>query len=594
VTEGLSSLPFAKIIACDFEFLEPPGERPTPVCMVARELRTGREIRMWQDEFTSESPFPTDESALFVAYAASAELKCMRVLGWPMPQRILDPYVEFRARTSGMGPEQGRGLLDALTFYGLPHITSEQKTRGRALVLKGPPWSESERREILDYCATDVEPLGPLLERMLPGIRATRLGLGQSLLRGRYMGAVASMELQGVPVDTETLAAIRDHREAIKADLVREVDAAYGVYEGTTFKLDRFEVMLHRHQISNWPRTETGRPSLEEKVFRAGCDTYPFLHPLRELRDFLDKMKLESLAVGVDGRNRVAIMPFKTKTGRNAPSNAAFIYGPGKWIRHLIRPEEGSALIYVDWSLQEWAISAALSGDEAMLEVLSSEDTDMYLTFAEMAGWCPPGAKKATHREARDRAKPCVLAVGYGMQAEGLALRMGTSTHHATQTLQAYARRFPRYWAWAESQVEQGDLRRRMRSCFGWPLRIYDGDRANTLRNFPCQSNAAEMMRLAASLMCERGLAVCAPVHDAFLLEAPIDDVDYVKHAAQSAMAEASRVVLDGYEVKTDDEVTEWPDRCTDGRGSALWEKICDQLSRRNPQMALAGPVRPV
>jgi hypothetical protein len=46
-------------------------------------------------------------------------------------------------------------------------------------------------------------------------------------------------------------------------------------------------------------------------------------------------------------------------------------------------------------------------------------------------------------------------------------------------------------------------------------------------------------------------------------------------------MAEASRVVLDGYEVTTDVEVTKWPDRCTDGRGSALWEKINDQLGRQ-------------
>lgn len=46
-------------------------------------------------------------------------------------------------------------------------------------------------------------------------------------------------------------------------------------------------------------------------------------------------------------------------------------------------------------------------------------------------------------------------------------------------------------------------------------------------------------------------------------------------------MAKASRIVLQGYEVNTDVEITRWPDRCMDGRGSALWQKINDQLLRR-------------
>ena len=512
-----------------------------------------------------------------MAYAADAELKCFRALGWPMPARILDLHAEFRARTSGMDGQR-RDLLDALAFHGLQHITSEQKQAGRALVMRGGPWSTAERRAVLDYCQSDVEPMGPLLERMLPRIRTGRLGLGRALLRGRYMAAVSAMELAGVPIDVPTLAAIRAHKEEIKLDLIREVDQAYGVYEGVTFKQNLFEALLDRHQIA-WPRTDAGQLSLDEKVFRAGCDAHPWLHPLRELRDFLSKIKLESLAVGADGRNRVALMPFATKTGRNAPSNSAFVYGPSKWIRHLIKPEPGTALAYIDWSLQEWAIAAALSGDSEMLAVL--ETGDMYLTFAEMAGWAPPGATKATHRQARDRAKPCVLALGYGMQAEGLALRMGTSKHHAQQTLQAYARRFRTYWEWAEARVEQGDLRRCMVSYFGWPLHVFEGARPHTLRNFPCQSNAAEMMRIAACLMTERGLQVLCPVHDAFLLQAPADELESTVAAAQTAMAEASRVVLKGFEVKTDVELTVWPERCTDERGSALWQKINAQLEKR-------------
>jgi hypothetical protein len=43
--------------------------------------------------------------------------------------------------------------------------------------------------------------------------------------------------------------------------------------------------------------------------------------------------------------------------------------------------------------------------------------------------------------------------------------------------------------------------------------------------NFPMQANGAEMLRLACCLAIERGLAVCAPVHDAILIEAPLAEM---------------------------------------------------------------------
>ena len=54
-------IPFRECWACDFEFRADRGERPWPVCMVARELHTGREIRMWRGELTTLrcAPFNT-------------------------------------------------------------------------------------------------------------------------------------------------------------------------------------------------------------------------------------------------------------------------------------------------------------------------------------------------------------------------------------------------------------------------------------------------------------------------------------------------------------------------------------------------------
>ncbi len=90
--------PFREVWCADFEFHAPPGERPAPLCVVARELRSGRLVRVWLgDDPPAAPPYPTGPDALFVAYYASAELGCHLALGWPLPARVLDLYAEFRA-----------------------------------------------------------------------------------------------------------------------------------------------------------------------------------------------------------------------------------------------------------------------------------------------------------------------------------------------------------------------------------------------------------------------------------------------------------------------------------------------------------------
>jgi DNA polymerase I len=587
----LDALPFDEVWGLDFEFVHRGGERPEPVCLVAREVRSDRLIRLWRDELGDRPPFRTDDGALFVAYAAAAEMGCLAVLDWPMPTRVLDLYAEFRARTSGIHQEQGYGLLAALSYHGLSGITSEQKGAGRALVLRGGPWSPAERREVLDYCQTDVDVLGPLLARMLPWITRRPLGLGQALLRGRYTQAVARMELTGVPIDVPTLERIRTHRDAIKLGLIRQVDRDYGVYDEATFKVDRFEALLHRRGVA-WPLTDTGRPSLADETFRDMCRLHPWLLGLKDLRHFVDKLKLERLTVGADGRNRFAVMPFGTKTGRNAPAQNGWVFGPSRWVRFLIKPPRGRALAYIDWSSQEVAIAAVLSGDAALLDAVQSGDP--YLTFAKMAGLAPPDATKDSHGQARSQCKTCVLGANYGMQAETLAYRIDSSPRHAARILAAMADTFSTYWQWAEHQEDVGQLRREARTVFGWPLHVDGRTRSRTLRNFPMQANGAEMLRLACCLATEAGIEVCAPVHDAVLIEADEADIAAAIETTRAAMAEASHVVLGGLEVATDVAVTRWPDRYFDPDGVELWKAVHAQLESADGQRVEGDSVQEV
>jgi hypothetical protein len=211
-----------------------------------------------------------------------------------------------------------------------------QKARRRS---RGPDKRrKAEQAALLDYCESDVAALARLLPAMLPAI-----DLPQALLRGRYMAAAARMERNGVPIDTITLEQLQRHWSDIQDQLIIEIDAHYGVFEGRTFKAVRFAQWLGRTGIP-WPRLESGRLDLNDDAFREVARAYPIVAPLRELRGALSEMRLSDLAVGRDGRNRTILSAFRARTSRNQPSNTKFIFGPSVWLRGLIQPPPGHGL----------------------------------------------------------------------------------------------------------------------------------------------------------------------------------------------------------------------------------------------------------
>ena len=582
-TGYLDRLPFSEVWAVDFEFMAPPGERPAPVCMVARELRSGKLIRMWQDELrrTRTPPYPTGAQALIVAFFASAELGCHQALGWPAPARTLDLYTEHRARFNGIGAPAGNSLLGALAANGIESIDALEKEGMRERILRGGPWTSGERTSILAYCQTDVDAVARLLPAMLPTI-----DLPRALLRGRYMAAVARMEQVGVPIDLALLGRLREGWDTIKLRLVEQIDTDFGVYNGTTFKLDRFATYLAGHDIP-WPRLGSGRLDLSDETFRDHARTHPELEPLRNLRHALSQMRLNDLAVGQDGRNRLLLSPFGSRSGRNTPSNTKFIFGPSAWLRGLIRPPPGHGLAYVDWSSQEVGIAAALSSDPRLIAAYQSGDP--YLAFAKQIGAVPPEATKATHKAVRDQFKVVVLGVNYGMGEQTLADAIERPIAEAHNLLRRHHETYRTFWRWVEAAVDVAMTQGEIRSVFGWSLRIGPNVNPRSLLNFPMQANGAEMLRLACCLATERGIEVCAPIHDAVLICAPLGRLEANVEAMRAAMAEASRVVLNGFELGTDAELVRWPDRYMDPRGAVMWETVMALLNDLEPSRQRAG-----
>lgn len=410
---------FHNIWVVDFEYKSEPGDRPEPVCMVAKNISSSQEIRLWGAELTdrSSAPFNVGTEDLFVSFYAPAEIGCYLSLGWRLPENVLDLFAENRVATNGMKCRFGDGLLGALARRSLSHQGAVEKDAMRELILGRQKWTSQEQRKIINYCASDVAAVELLFKDMEDEIDWPR-----ALLRGSYTKAVATMESCGIPIDQEAFTKLKRYWRYIRGHLIAEVDRKFGVYEGFSFRAMRFERYLEERGIA-WPRLETGKLKLDKNTFREQARKWPEVEPLRQLRQSLSEMKLNGLQIGADGRNRTMLSPFGAVTGRNQPSNAKFIFGPSRWMRALIKPAEGRALAYIDWSSQEIAIAAALSGDELLMEAYRKGDP--YLEFAKQAKLVPADATAQSHRITRDRCKEVVLGVNYGMGTATMAQRAG-------------------------------------------------------------------------------------------------------------------------------------------------------------------------
>jgi DNA polymerase I len=562
---------FKEVWCADFEFRADPGDRPWPVCMVAKEVRTGREIRIWRNELLSmdRAPFDVGTSALFVAYFASAEFGCFLELGWRLPVNVLDLYAEHRVETNGGYGLCGNGLVGALALRGLAHIDAGEKDDMRRLILDNQSWSDGEKRRILAYCASDVIGTVALFNKMAPTIDWPR-----ALLRGRYMKAVAHMERTGVPIDVRLYSQLVDSWGSLKERLVAAVDEDYGVYEGTTFKAHRFAEFLSR-LIIPWPRSPKGLLKLDEDTFRDQAKRWPVLQPLRELRVTLSGLRLTALEVGSDARNRCLLSPFASVTGRNQPSNSRFAFGPATWLRGLIKPTEGHGLAYIDFSSQEIGIAAGLSGDDRMAE--GYNEGDPYLAFAKAAHLAPYEATKQSHKAIRDRCKAVVLGTNYGMGPEAIAAQAGITPSEAKELLRLHKETYRPFWRWIDDTVSAAMINNEMSTVFGWRRRVGSDPNPRSLMNFPMQGNGAEMMRIAAIAATEGGIKICAPVHDAFLIEAPMDRLDQ-DIATMRDLSKAGCAVTGGLNIRTDAEVIRFPNRYMDERGASMWEKVTGLL----------------
>jgi hypothetical protein len=383
------------------------------------------------------------------------------------------------------------------------------------------------------------------------------------------------MEHRGVPINRRKFEQINENWDLLKAHFVKRTDPAGQVYEGTTFKTANWKAKMEREWV-DWPLKVSGELDLQDETFKEMAQLYPRLEPWRQLRSTLSQLRLSDLVIGRDGRNRVSLMPYRSKTGRCQPSNSKFIFGTASWLRNLIEPEPGKALLHFDYSQQELAVAAALSQDPAM--IAAYESGDAYVGFGRQIGLIPTGGTGASHPREREQSKRCSLGVLFGMTAWGLARRIQQPVFTGRELLEAHQRIYPTFWKWSDAAEHFGMLHNYTDTVLGWRMHVTEETKGRTLRNYPMQSNGSEMLRTACCYAYDRGVALAAPIHDALLVESDIDAVEETRATVLDCMRKASEVILDGFALRTGYEVIVPPGHYEEERGRQLWQMCWEAL----------------
>jgi DNA polymerase I-like protein with 3'-5' exonuclease and polymerase domains len=294
-----------------------------------------------------------------------------------------------------------------------------------------------------------------------------------------------------------------------------------------------------------------------------------------------DREKAKGLHLCPDGRSRASLIPFGTKTSRPTPPGRKFLFTNSHWMRLLMRPGPGRAIVYFDYTAQEVHIAAALSGDPGLAE--SCTYTDPHMQMAIRLGLAPPEATADSHRPIRKIGKTLDLAMLYGGTARMINALTRVGRGRARDFYLRLRASFPVYYRWSDRFAYRGLSAAPIWSPLGWrfwPRFWKHGEEPDrTCRNFPIQSAAADIARVILIRALEARLAIIAVIHDAFVFECSVANVEKVKEVVAKILTETAIDII-GKPIPFDCKVTCYPDRFHDKDGAEDFDKLMRMLEK--------------
>jgi DNA polymerase I len=565
----------------EFDAKKGRGERPgPPVCYCAIEVdQDGRMIEhRLAAPYPKRPPWDRGDPYLTIGFALSAEAGSKLNIDWPFPSPAIDLYAEYMVlHNTEMsrgedGKQPGPSLIEACRRYRVAGIDKTYKEGMRALAYTKTAHTPEEIVLLQDYCIEDTRMTMRLFKAMLP-----RIDLLRAPIRGAFMMEIERMRWWGIPIDMPAYCLAERRALMVVPKMRQELNHKLGaeIYFHNVFKRKTMFQMMRRNNIPIPIDPKTRKESCATRLIKSMIETYPVLKEYYEDKRMIDALKNLKLEIGSDDRNRFWLNPFGQKTGRNNPSTNRSLWGLPHTMRSFLKPEPGTAIAQVDYGSEEVGIAAALSGDLVLkADYLSG---DPYRQFAAAA----LGILNPTEQQ-RQVYKATVLGQIYGLGAASLARNLGISKNQAERIIDQMHTRYPVLFAWLGRVTTKAAHIVPIVCTLGWSLTATGRPgEERTFLNFPMQANGSELMRLVIIYAGASGLRLIGCAHGSFLIEDTIDRIEESVAELQAIMRQASRDLLDGFELRADckpSDIVRYPDRFVDKReredGMRHWNRM--------------------
>lgn len=441
-------------------------------------------------------------------------------------------------------------------------IDTEHKDQMRDLIISAPDkFTAREQKDITDYCISDVT----YLEKCLSGIvdkyrkllsakpKVANTLLEEMLLRGKFGANTAIMYSLGYPINYEATVNFSESVEDILSDIARDIRKQFP--DNKPFRYDpkdkRFKMntkvirdWIGKSGHKYWGRTPTKLYSLSLDAFekfykfshnyprnKYGAQIVRYLKTKQSMNGFrksLDGKKSFWDSVGPDKRCRAFLNPFGAATSRSQPAATSFIPLKSSWMRALIMPDPGKAIVAIDYGSEEFLIAALASGDGKMIDAYRSGDVYMY--YGKEIGMIPKDGKKEDYSVERQVCKGVVLGIGYGLTKVGLSRKLTMEIgsewdeEKAQELIDSYNDLFVKYYNWKEEEYDNYKTYGFLKLPCGW-YQFGQNTNSRSVKNFLTQGFGASIMRKAVELGHEEGLDIIFTLHDALYIET--DAFDY-------------------------------------------------------------------
>jgi len=449
------------------------------------------------------------------------------------------------------------------------------KTKMRDLIISDPDIFTAEEQEaILSYGVDDVQDLPKMFKEIVKWYQKLdrdfdyNLWLEEAMFRGRYSAHTAWMETRGYAIDYEKTKNFSNQVDNIVYDMQREITNLFPDIKPFSWnritnrmKMNQSNIrewIDKKHQGDDWIKTDGGDKSLSLEAFTKYYDfkhDYPkdnfgaqmvrFLKLKQNIYGFstaagANKRTLWD-SVGSDKRVRPYMNHYKAQSSRSQPASTSFLFLKPAWMRALSIEDEGWAMGGIDYSSEEFLISAIISECHSMIDAYMSGD--VYLAFAKDAGMVPRDGKKEDYKSERNVCKATVLGISYLMTRIGLSAKLTSDTgeewdeDRAQEMIDAFYEAYPELKEFQEYVTELYTQQRYLKLPCGWYM-WGDNDNFRSVVNMMIQGFGASIMRKAIDLCHEKGVEYLFTLHDAIYIRYKVGE-EHKMELLRDAMREA-------------------------------------------------------